>query len=223
VKWESTPVSVSVDDALADAGRRRGEHGEDDTSELEDAKTWLADALGAGPVAAKEIYSLARGDGISKRTLDRAKKILNVTTAKASGVTNGGWMWSLGDGKQLERQVAKSCQPEGCHTPEHEIVGNVGNLGNLPEKANKTTLFEAPEIEGCQHRQGCQDGQDHQERQERQLAAKFDTKLDPDQPGPTDRLTPEQYKRYQAIYYSRLSSMSPAEKHARAWRAAVKE
>jgi hypothetical protein len=46
--------------------------------------------------------------------------------------------------------------------------------------------------------------------------------LDPDRPGAVDVLTPEQYKRYQAIYLTRPASMSPAEKHARAWRAALR-
>lgn len=46
--------------------------------------------------------------------------------------------------------------------------------------------------------------------------------LDPDTPGPTDVLTPEQYATYRAIYYSRPAGVSPAEKHARAWKAALR-
>jgi hypothetical protein len=46
--------------------------------------------------------------------------------------------------------------------------------------------------------------------------------LDGDTPGPTDLLTPEQYATYKAIYYSRPAGMSPTEKHARAWRAALR-
>jgi len=46
--------------------------------------------------------------------------------------------------------------------------------------------------------------------------------LDPDRPGPIGLLNPEQRKRYLAFYHSRPASMSPSEKHARAWRAALR-
>ena len=209
VKWESTPVEVNADDALSDTGRRRGDD-EEDTSELEEAKTWLADALAGGPVAAKEIHTKAKGDGIAKRTLERAKKMLTVTTAKAAGIANGGWMWSLGGENLQERQQER--QQAG-----HGNVGDVGDLGDVPEKPSKIAIFDAPKIEDRQERQA------GQERQGCQLPVKFDTKLAPERPGPTDLLTPEQYKRYLGIYHTRSASMSPAEKHARAWRAALKE
>ena len=45
--------------------------------------------------------------------------------------------------------------------------------------------------------------------------------LDPDHPGPKDQLNKEQRAHYDVVYYSRPASMSPTEKHARAWRAAV--
>jgi hypothetical protein len=202
VKWEATLVAISADEALAD-DRRRG--GEDDTSELEEAKTWLADVLAAGPLPAKDILAQARQDGISKRTLDRAKKSLNVTTAKAQGVANGGWSWSLG---------------EGCQAARQGNLGDVGNLGNLPEKPRETALFEGPEIEGCQERQ---DGQGCQSAPEAPVSPRPAANLDGDTPGPTDLLTPEQYATYKAVYYSRSASMSPAEKHARAWKAALRK
>ncbi len=45
--------------------------------------------------------------------------------------------------------------------------------------------------------------------------------LDPDTPGPVDLLTAEQRKRYMAFYHSRSESISPNEKHSRAWHAAL--
>jgi hypothetical protein len=202
VKWEATPVSISADEALADD---HGWGGEEDTSEREEAKTWLADLLKPGPMRAKDIFAQARQDGISKRTLERAKKSLNVTTAKAQGVANGCWSWSLGEG------CCEDCQATG-----HGNLGDVGDLGDLPEKPRKTALFEGPKIEGCQGRQGCQSAP------EAPVPSKPAANLDPDTPGPTDLLTPEQQNTYKAIYWSRPTGMSSAEKHACAWKAALR-
>jgi len=47
------------------------------------------------------------------------------------------------------------------------------------------------------------------------------SRLNPDRPGPTDLLTPEQYRRYLVLYYSLPAETAPAEKHRRAWRAAL--
>ena len=47
------------------------------------------------------------------------------------------------------------------------------------------------------------------------------SRLDPNRAGPTDLLTPEQYRRYLVLYYSLPAEMAPAEKHGRAWRAAL--
>ncbi len=46
--------------------------------------------------------------------------------------------------------------------------------------------------------------------------------LDPDRPGPADLLNPEQYSKYKAIYITRPADMDPTEKHAHAWRAALR-
>ena len=204
VKWEATPVSISADEALNDDGGR----GEEDTSELEEAKTWLADALAAGPMPAKDVLAQARQDGVSKRTLDRAKKSLNVTTSKAQGIANGGWSWSLPQGAPQDRQDASE--------------GNLGDVGNLPEKPAQNEAFAGSRIED---RQGCQEVQDRQEGEGCQpppveaVTPPMVVRLDPDRPGPTDLLSKAQYRRYRAVYEAHNGE--PGEKHAAAWRMAV--
>jgi hypothetical protein len=204
VKWEATPVSVSADEALNDDGP----HEEEDTSELDEAKTWLADTLAAGPVAAEDIYAKAKDDGIAKRTFDRAKKDLKVAASKAKGVANGPWSWSMGEGCQQERQ-----------DPGQGNLGDVGNLGNLPEKPKENGESEGPEIEGCQGDEGCQSAAKTEAVAPLQSAS---AGLDPDRPGPLDLLPKDRLATYKAVYYSRPASMSPSEKHARAWKAALR-
>jgi RecA-family ATPase len=61
--------------------------------ELEEAKTLIRDALQSGPVEAKHIQEHARREGVSERTLNRAKKSLKVKSEKSG--FSGKWMWSL--------------------------------------------------------------------------------------------------------------------------------
>jgi hypothetical protein len=204
VKWEAAPVSVSADEALNDDG---GREEEDDSSELDEAKTWLSGVLASGSLPAKDVLTQARQDGISKRTLDRAKKELNITTSKAVGVANGGWTWTMVEG----------CQ-EAPQDPGHQNLGNLGNLGNLPKIPEKNWGSEGGEIEGCQ---GCQSSESAPPTATATLSQSANVHLDPDRPGPLDLLSKEQRGRYMAIYYSRSSGTPPSEKHARAWHAAV--
>jgi hypothetical protein len=44
-------------------------------------------------------------------------------------------------------------------------------------------------------------------------------RLDPKRPGPTDRLSKAQYRRYQHVYHAHDGT--PNDKHETAWRAAV--
>jgi hypothetical protein len=144
VKWETAPVSISADEALSDDGGWHGDDDDDsDTSELEEAKTWLADMLANGPMAAKEIHKQATQDRISPSTLNRAKKDLGVKAHKAKGVAHGAWSWSMGEGCQQERQA-----------PGQENLGNVGNLGNLGKTPNENADSQNPKIEDCQECQG---------------------------------------------------------------------
>jgi hypothetical protein len=79
VVWEPKAVTMSADEASAEAGETpRGE-----------ARAWLKDALKKGPVAAHEIEERAKKDGICMRTLKAAKKELGI----ASERRDGAWSW----------------------------------------------------------------------------------------------------------------------------------
>lgn len=66
----------------------------DQPGELDEAVSWLTEALTGGAVGAKEIVKQAGEVGISKRTLARAKRELGVRSARHSGGTDGDGSWS---------------------------------------------------------------------------------------------------------------------------------
>ena len=62
---------------------------------MEDAKDFLRDLLDDEPVDAKTVLASAKQNGISERTLDRAKKALKIVSAKGEGSLDGTWKWRL--------------------------------------------------------------------------------------------------------------------------------
>jgi putative DNA primase/helicase len=80
---------ISADDVVSDADTR---------SALDEAAEWLRDVLADGPLEAKDIYRQARENGISERTLKRAKRPAGVVS-ESSRVDTGisGWRWSIKD------------------------------------------------------------------------------------------------------------------------------
>lgn len=64
---------------------------------MAEAKDFLLTALAKGPRPANDVFSEADQAGISKATLKRAKKAVNISVKK-DGQT-GPWMWSLAEGK----------------------------------------------------------------------------------------------------------------------------
>lgn len=95
-------------------------------SELSRAEDFLRELLALGPVAAKDAERAAGGNGISERTLARARRSLGVLPRKLA--TH--WEWALSEG----RQSAEGSQ-----------AGGLGSLGTL-------ALSDAEE--GRQERQG---------------------------------------------------------------------
>lgn len=64
---------------------------EEDRSTIEEAEDFLREVLAAGPMAARELVQEARENGISKRTLDRAKKKLGIKSQREGEQ----WYWNL--------------------------------------------------------------------------------------------------------------------------------
>lgn len=74
---------------------------------IEEAKQFILDQLAGGEVLATDIRTLAYSEGISKNTLDRAKKVLNVKSQQrfdSSG--NKYWVWSLAE-PEMEKKDEK--------------------------------------------------------------------------------------------------------------------
>ncbi|MGH7332644.1 MAG: AAA family ATPase [Candidatus Rokuibacteriota bacterium] len=94
IAWESKPVEgVTAHDVLGLTETKA------ERSERKDAMEFLRDILQAGPTTAKDVYAGAEANGISRRTLERAKRDLGVKSDKlpdASGkLGQGPWYWSL--------------------------------------------------------------------------------------------------------------------------------
>jgi hypothetical protein len=88
VAWDAMPVTVTANEALAaaaDEAKRGGQRRE--------AKAFLNAYLEAGPMPAESVKQAAEDNGISERTLARAKKDLGVIVKKDGFA--GGWTWAL--------------------------------------------------------------------------------------------------------------------------------
>jgi putative DNA primase/helicase len=86
--WDDAPVDMTADQALAAANK----HSKDSKS-LKDAKEFLTELLADGPVEATDGEEAAAKEGISKRTLERARAALGIKAAKDG--FQGPWMWSM--------------------------------------------------------------------------------------------------------------------------------
>lgn len=64
-------------------------------SEASDARSWLADALAGGSVAARDLKLLAKEDGIAWRTVERVKESAGVHCGRIGFGRGGHWVWSL--------------------------------------------------------------------------------------------------------------------------------
>lgn len=87
IAWEADAIDMTADAAMGDPDQQRG------ASELDEAVEWLRAALADGPRQANELYDEAtNGAGISKRTLERAKKVISVAYRDK---IPGPWLWKL--------------------------------------------------------------------------------------------------------------------------------
>ena len=127
IAWEPDPVAMSADDALAAESQSRDRKPGPDAEALEEATAWLRSALAEGPRPVKELLDeWKNGQGGGKRTLDRAKRSLEVASYRPK--TPGPWWWRL----------------PGKDASSSEDV-ELGNLGNLAENSAILTVFEGDE------------------------------------------------------------------------------
>jgi putative DNA primase/helicase len=88
IMYESAPITLTANQALAALGDN-----EDSRSTKAEAIEFLTDALGAGPLPAKEVKRDAAEAGISPKSLRNAREALGIKPEKAG--FDGGWVWAL--------------------------------------------------------------------------------------------------------------------------------
>ena len=88
VVWEQGEVTVTADEAVA-AISRRGEG----PSLLDESVVFLQNFLADGPKPQKEIMDAGESQLLSKRTIRRAAKFLQIKATKME--MDGGWQWAL--------------------------------------------------------------------------------------------------------------------------------
>lgn len=87
--WESKAVQETANEHLGDLTEKR--------TSLEEAQTWLESYLSEGASPADAVKRASRAQGISPRTLDRAKKDLSVISRKEGSGHGSQWVWALPD------------------------------------------------------------------------------------------------------------------------------
>ncbi|MDI1347248.1 MAG: AAA family ATPase [Pseudolabrys sp.] len=105
IEWDHDEVTASADEALAAAAGHEGEK-ETGQSSVPEAMNFLRDVLTDGAVSAKEVQHRAKEAGITKATLRRAQKALDVKARHrgeggASG--RGEWIWEMPEQIKLRR------------------------------------------------------------------------------------------------------------------------
>lgn len=105
VHWEAAPVTMRADDALAELLPSDAK-----STALAEAVDWLRDQLRDGPRPAKAIKEAADADGIKARTLDRAKRELDVVATRDG--FGGPWVWKQSDSQSAPTDPEER-QPNG--------------------------------------------------------------------------------------------------------------
>jgi hypothetical protein len=91
IAWDATPVHMTANEAMAADAEARRERGD----QMRRAKELLRGMLADGPVLKTEVEEKAEAEGISGRTLERAKKQLRILAEKDPDNFHGPWRWRL--------------------------------------------------------------------------------------------------------------------------------
>jgi len=129
IQWESKPVEMSADEGIAQ------ETGNNQSSILNETTTWLHQILAAGPVAGKTVISSAKTDGITERTLRRAKEKIGVIT-EPNGF-RGPWVWRLPDSGPTDSKELANPTPVSTELAKNRNLANSVETGKLSIKSDK--------------------------------------------------------------------------------------
>jgi len=103
IAWESSPVTISADQALAANSAVEGK------SARSEAETFLQNLLANGAAPHKDIQDAAKGAGLAWATVRRAKHKLGIQAQRISvgGDGAGHWVWSLAATCSADTQGAR--------------------------------------------------------------------------------------------------------------------
>ncbi len=87
-------------------------------SALREARAWLRDVLGAGPMPARDVQAQARQAGIAEPTLRRARQEERVQVIRSGFGPGGQWTWQLPDGTGDHLRHRCSSDPIDDHVSE---------------------------------------------------------------------------------------------------------
>jgi hypothetical protein len=112
VVWDSEPVTTTADEVMR---TQASEHG----SALREAEEWLQETL-SEPTPQSDVSRMAKGAGISEKTLRRASESLGIIKAKTG--MKGGWVWSF-----------PTKMPKTSEDAQQDCMGTFEKVGHLPE------------------------------------------------------------------------------------------
>ena len=107
----------------------------EDESAMEKATAFLRRVLDNGALASEEVKALAEKEGISKRTLWRAKSRLGIKSTKHVNGDKVVWVWSLPD--RPDPQGSPPDRPDPTNNPK------LGTVGTLAQKAQQNLAFSS--------------------------------------------------------------------------------
>lgn len=138
IQWEGQSERSAAD--LLNVSSER-----DTTSKLETACSLLREELADAPRPEAELESLAKAQGISRATLRRAKKMLDVLSDKVGVGKDGYWVWKLPTASKGAHEA-----PEGAHTHGDEHLS--ANAGYKP--ARQADSAKGAHVDGYEHLSG---------------------------------------------------------------------
>lgn len=104
-----------------------GVESENDRSSRMEARAWLAEQLSNGPTPSKDLQINARNDGVSWRTVERAKHDLGVKAQRDRFGNNGKWVWMMPvDPKSSAKLISparEAPKDRGSLTPDTSSLG----------------------------------------------------------------------------------------------------
>jgi putative DNA primase/helicase len=140
--WFAAPVlGVDADQVLSPVAG-------DDRHERLDADAFLRDTLATGAMASRAILQDAEANGISRRTLFRAKARLGVLARREGepGRHGGGtWYWSLPAAEPTPAPPPLECQP---YTPRDDTLDTLNRSAHPIDVPSKSYLRQSMPTEG---------------------------------------------------------------------------